>query len=152
VAADLRLSLASRQSAAGHEFETPGGLTAHDARRLLEYLRYCLGSWQRAESAFQLTLLELARASRLSSELQPHVFEVAQRIRLRMDRDADDRANPPDPDFERLSRAGARFDKLAPEARRAVCLREWDRLSIGEIAVTVGLTASQVEQLLFAAR
>ena len=152
MATDLRLSLISHQEEGGVELGEPFGLPAHDARRLLRYLHYCLGSWSKASTAFEQTLLQLARGN------AAHVFEVAQSIQRRLKARSEHGAvplplrGPLDPDLERLSRAAERFDQLAPEVRRAVCLREWDGMSFEEIATTLGLGAADVERLFFAAR
>jgi len=161
VAPDLRLCLAPQQPNASLGLDSShGSVPAHDARRLLWYLRSCLGSWSRAEAAFETTLLQLARKTARAGHAPPHVFEVAHRVQLRLTRgSAQDAGATPargsaagTSEFERLSRAAERFDELAPDVRRAVCLREWDGMSFDEIAATLELTSAEVERLFFAAR
>jgi len=161
VAPDLRLCLAPQQPNASLGLDSShGSVPAHDARRLLWYLRSCLGSWSRAEAAFETTLLQLARKTARAGHAPPHVFEVAHRVQLRLTRGSAQHAVAAPArgavegtsKFERLSRAAERFDELAPDVRRAVCLREWDGMSFDEIAATLELTSAEVERLFFAAR
>jgi hypothetical protein len=157
VAADLRADPSVHQSEPQSGVDAPVRVAADDARRLLFYLYYCLGSWPKAATAVEQTLLELRRQAGCATA-PVHVLEVAQRVQFRLNgRSARRSAETPagasvDAEFERIARAAERLDQLAPDVRRAVCLREWDRMPFDEIAATLGLDAAGVERLFFLAR
>ena len=131
------------------------------SNRLAAYGAHLLGDIGLGDDVAQATMLKAygaLRAGRVPDHMKPWLFRIAHNVAIdlvirRRELPSDDLPESPTADREPFTGTlVAALATLPDRQRRVYVLREVHGLRIDETAAELGLTASQVEQSLFAAR